>query len=317
MAYRIKDGELVSYAIKRISLDQIDIAIDHLEPGIRNKSRAVHEARVCFKKLRAVLRLIQGELGPDTFSKENREYRDAGRELSAARDTTVIAGTFEELAHTYNKQLEHQKFKSLRKHLRRSRAKIDQRQVSSDVVNKLTLARERVETWPLASDGFSALRVGLQRVYKRGRRCFELARAESTTENLHEWRKQVKYLLYQTNILSAMWPDPLDALGRELNKLSDYLSEIHDLALLKMSALEEGTQLEDASEIERLVALITSRCDQLKMKADSLGARVYAEKPKAFANRLQAYWSAWRPTEAVEPVRAEQMSLVYEATAAT
>jgi CHAD domain-containing protein len=315
MGYRFKENESAPEGIKRISLEQIDTAHERLSLKTRNRDRAVHEARVCFKKIRAVLRLVYGELGRDTFKLENREYRDAGRKLSKARDTAVVASTLEELIRHFNKQLVDPDIKTLRKRLRRSKAEqhIDRKQILQ-VAEALSSARQRVETWPINHDGFSALRAGLQRVYKRGRASFELARVEGTTENLHEWRKQVKYLWYQVCVLNPMWPKPLDALAHELGKLADYLSEDHDLALLTRTAIEQSQALGDPGEVEKLILVIDQRRIQLQTKAAALGARIYAEKPKTFANRMQTYWEAWRPTSAIEPAGDQQMDLAFEAT---
>lgn len=102
MGFRIKDGEEVPDAVTRITIDQIDRARDRLGLKTRNKARAIHEARVCFKKIRAVLRLVYGEIGRDTFKFENGVFRDTARQLSAARDTVVVADTLEELVHHFN-----------------------------------------------------------------------------------------------------------------------------------------------------------------------------------------------------------------------
>ncbi|HWN98908.1 MAG TPA: CHAD domain-containing protein [Blastocatellia bacterium] len=319
MGYRLKEDESVPDGIKRISLDQIDRALGRLSLKTRNKDRAVHEARVCFKKIRAVLRLVYGELGRDIFSLENREYRDAGRPLSRSRDTEVVAGTLEELVHHFNKQLANPDIKTLRKRLRQSRAEqqIDRKQVLPQVAEAVSSARERVETWPVINDGFSALRPGLQRVYKRGRAGFILTSTDRATENLHEWRKQVKYLWYQVCVLNPMWPQPLDVLADELNKLADYLSEDHDLALLSRTAIDQAQALGAPDEVEKLVFLIDQRRIQLQAKATALGARIYAEKPKTFVNRIQLYWEAWRPESATEPVEDPQLELAFEATSAS
>jgi CHAD domain-containing protein len=316
MGYRFKESESVPDGIKRISLEQIDRALDRLSLRTRNKDRAVHEARVCFKKIRAVLRLIYGELGPDVFKLENKEYRDAGRRLSKTRDSTVVAGTLEELVQHFNQQLARSDIKSLLKRLRRS--KVEQygkrKQILPQVAEALSSARQRVETWPIHNDGFKALRPGLQRVYKRGRADLEMARVEPSTENLHEWRKQVKYLWYQVCVLNPMWPKAMDVLAEELNKLADYLSEDHDLAMLSRTAIEQAALLGDAGEVENLILVIDHRRIQLQTKAQSLGGRIYAETPKAFVNRMESYWDAWRPSGVVEPVEDDQMELTFEAS---
>ena len=317
MGYRFRENEPVSDAIKRLSVEQIDRAIERLSIKTRNRDRAVHEARVCFKKIRAVLRLTYGELGRHIFRLENREYRDAGRQLSKTRDTAVVAVTLEDLVSDFNKELAHSDIKALRKRLRRSKAEQHKyrKQTLSEVAQGLSSARERVETWPINNDAFSALRPGLRRVYKRGRSGFELARVERTTKNLHEWRKEVKYLWYQVCVLNPMWPKPLDILAHELSKLADYLSEDHDLSMLTRTAIEQAPALGgDPAEVEKLILLIDHRRVLLQTKATALGARIYAEKPNAFVNRIQSYWEAWRPKADIDYVDAQQMDLKYERT---
>lgn len=314
MGYRFKENESVPDGIRRIAIEQIDGALDRLSLKTRNKDRAVHDARVSFKKIRAVLRLVRGELGGETFKRENLEYRDAGRRLSLARDTAVVFSTLEELVHHFNEQLSDPDIKTLRKRLHHAKTnqRID-RDVLSEVAEDISSARERVEGWPIDNDGFAALRIGLKHVYKKGREGFALARVERTTENLHEWRKQVKYLLYQVSILNPMWPKTMDVLAHELNKLSGYLSEDHDLAMLSRTAIDQAHTLSAPDEIEKLIMLIGERRIQLQTKAVALGARIYVEKPKKFVNRMQSYWEVWRPDSAIEP-KDRQMDLAFEAT---
>jgi CHAD domain-containing protein len=315
MGYRLKEAEPAPDGIKRITLDQIDRAVERLSLKTRNRDRAIHEARVCFKKIRAVLRLAQRELGRELFSVENREYRDLGRRLATARDTAVVTATLEELVRHYTNQGGEPDFKVLRKRLRRSRVehRIDIKKIVPPVVEELSVARRRVASWPLNTDGFPALQKGIQRVYKRGRNSLAIVGVERTTENMHEWRKQVKYLWYQITVLNPIWPKPLGVLAHELSRLADFLSEDHDLALLGKTAIEQGETLANPEEVERLILLIGQRRSLLQTKAMNLGARVYAEKPSAFARRLEAYWEAWRPLGEKQLEETRQMNLSYEA----
>jgi len=262
------------------------------------------------------LRLIYGEIGPDIYRQENRAYRDAGRQLSAARDTAVVADTLEELVNQCNKYLYEPGIKVLRKRLRRLRADQlgDGTQILPQLAEDLRLARQRVEEWPLNNDRFIALGFGLKRVYKRGRRYYGITRAEGTVENFHEWRKQVKYLWYQMSVLNPVWPKPLGTLANELGKLADYLSEDHDLAVLRERAIYQSQMLIDTSEIDKLVVLINHRRLQLQNRAASLGSRVFAEGPKTFVSRIEAYWLAWRPNEIPESPEVEQLTLAAYAS---
>jgi hypothetical protein len=170
-----------------------------------------------------------------------------------------------------------------------------------EVAEVLQSARHRVETWQIESVNFAALGAGLGRVYKLGLGSFEAAQRDPSTERFHQWRKQVKYLLYAIGILNPLWPKMLEVLTRELNRLSDYLSEDHDLALLKERALEQARSLGDVRDIENLVRLIDNRRLRLQTRAIGLGGRVYSEKPSAFVERFEAYWEVWHSTRTSEP----------------
>ena len=169
----------------------------------------------------------------------------------------------------------------------------------------------------IRSRRLEALRPGVQRIYKRGLASFAIVSSEPSTDRLHEWRKQVKYLWYQICVLKPVWPDMLDVVGSELNKLADHLSADHDLALLKRAALEHVQDPDDVARIEPLIQLIDGRRAQLQEKASALGARLYAEKPKVFVRRFQTYWEQWQPARVRESDEASQTAkLLYRQNSA-
>src|SRR5262245_53924237 len=92
MAYRLKLSESLTRGVRRIALDQLDLA----EQRLKDKSdpvAAVHEARKSLKRTRALLRLIRPALGESVYRRENGQLRDAGRLLSASRDRDVMRET--------------------------------------------------------------------------------------------------------------------------------------------------------------------------------------------------------------------------------
>jgi len=318
MAYRLRDSEPLPDGIRRIVLEQIDRALERLKPKTRNKDRAIHEGRVCFKKVRSVLRLVSCEIGADLFRLENAEYRDMGRKLSVVRDTAVVAETLETLLQHSSRNFAGADLKSLRKRLGLSRVEqhVDRNEVLVQVADVLHSARNRVESWPLEGNNFSVLGTGLRRVYKQGLESFEAVRRSPSSEGFHQWRKQVKYLLYEINVLNPLWPKMLDVLARELSRLSDYLSEDHDLALLRERALEQSKALGDVTEIEGLVRLIDNRRARLEARATALGGRLYSEKPNAFRERFQSYWDVWHSTKTIDQVEAPPTNTAsYQASA--
>jgi hypothetical protein len=88
--FRIRKNEPIPEGIKRIVAGQIDKGIERLGSAELDDDEAIHDARVCSKKIRAVLRLVRGELGRKVYKRENACFRDAARRLSHVRDTAAL-----------------------------------------------------------------------------------------------------------------------------------------------------------------------------------------------------------------------------------
>jgi CHAD domain-containing protein len=272
-AFRLKQDEAIPDGVRRIALGRIDHAIDALAEA---SQEGVHDARKDMKKLRALLRLVRGEVGDKVFRREADTFRDAARELSGVRDADVMLATLAELEERYDAEVGPVR-QALEAH-RILTAGGGRMQAAETAVAILTEARGRVDDWPLERDGFEALEEGLERTYRRGRRDWRAALKEPSTENLHEWRKRVKDLWYHCSILQETWKPVMTALADEAHELSDRLGDDHDLAVL----LEFGA--------ESLEPLITTRRAELQEEAFAYGSRLYADKPKAFVRRIE-HWS--------------------------
>jgi CHAD domain-containing protein len=304
MSYRLKKSKRVADDVRRIVLEQVDKALERMAIKNGNKDDAVHDARVCFKKIRAVLRLIRNQLD-DTFQEENVFYRDLGRKLSSVRNDAAMLEAFAKLKERYVDQLAPGALSAQRRPFAVSNARKDQEKARAlhEVERSVRAARRRVRNWPLGRDGFADLAPGLRHIYKQGRKRFAIATADPTVENLHAWRKRVKDLWYQIRLLKKTWPAELGELADELEKLGDYLSDDHDLALLRQGVAKHAKEEKrNGPEVETFLALIDERRSELQMVATLLGERIYAEKPAAFVGRLQTYWHTWRAESKSKPV---------------
>jgi CHAD domain-containing protein len=285
-AYRLKEGEPLPEAIARVARGRIDHAIDELRGKTDSTPvQAVHEARKDMKKVRALLRLARGELGAQTYAHENACFRDAARELAGQRDADVMLETLDRL--TY---LPAGHAWELRKRIQADRERNggdgDRTAAARSAVAIMKEARGRVRDWPLERDSFDALAKGLEKTYRRGRREFEAAMDEPTVVSLHEWRKRVKHLWYHHTLMRSLWPTVMEASGDEAHALSDRLGDDHDLAVLAAWVEENG----DAGP--EFYEAVDRRRGELQGEAFALGARVYAEKPKAFTKRMKGLWAA-------------------------
>jgi hypothetical protein len=88
----------------------------------------------------------------------------------------------------------------------------------------------------------------------------------------------------------------------ELKTLGKYLSEDHDLALLRDEVSDLLDDAEGRTDVEALIALIDQRRNELQLNAKTLATRIYAEKPKTFVARTKIYWQAWRSEVKNDPI---------------
>jgi CHAD domain-containing protein len=297
-AFRLKEGEPVPDGIRRIAYGRIDDALDELNGKTDSgPEESVHEARKDMKKLRALLRLVRDEIGEKTFRRESDAFRDAARELAGLRDADVMLATLGDLEKRHPEEFPAGAAGGLRQALEahRLRTAAGARGPASEAaIEMLKQARKRVSDWQLEHDGFDALEDGLRRTYRRGRRDWRTAHKEPSSEHLHEWRKRVKDLWYHTSLLQETWKPVMKALADEAHELSDRLGDDHDLAVLLAWAGEHA----DGAELEAAVA---RRREELQADAFSYGARLYADKPGVFAERMERWWEASARAARAEP----------------
>lgn len=295
--FELDEDELLSDGLRRLSLEEFDRAIGGLLAG-SDIDLAVHEARKSMKRLRAVLRMIRDELGEQKYRRENEQLRDTARLIGSVRDSAVLITTVATIRTRFAAQLRRSAFETLEGNLDRRHTEARARLVEDPVllrrvVYALRSARARYRVWPAetASHSFDTMRGGLRRTYRRGRKEMRIAASEPTAHNFHWWRKRVKYLRHQVELLRPMFPEVLDGYIVALDQLGDLLGEEHDLAELVALVAEQPELCADEAEVTLITALAEHRRSELQAEALAVGRKVYAESPKAFTNRLEAYWS--------------------------
>ena len=286
-----------------MAAEQLDKAVAHLGCEDGKRDEHIHEARKATKRLRALVRLVRRNLGDEVYALENQCYRDAGQRLSGLRDATVLVETLDRLVESLGKNVPQSRFARVRVWLVERRDRAYSQADSSDlvvpqVVSDLAQARERLEHWQLQHQGWEGIRVGLQRIYARGRRDFAAAYALPSDEAFHDWRKQVKYLWYHTQILENIWPPVMQALAEELDQLGELLGQDHDLAVLHTAVRTEFPRAGAAATLMALERRINEVRSRMQAQARLLAERIYLERPREFSRRLGGYWRVWQAEQA-------------------
>lgn len=291
----LRSEEPIYGSIKRIARELNASSVEALKSAVGNEHEVIHNVRKNLKQMRGLLRLVRDELGDEVYNLENMHYRDVGREISEIRDATSVIGALEKLKELYKDELMHVHYISLKEQLVKKRDIMEEellynQKVLEQVESKLRRGEERIEKWFIADKKFETIKPGLRKVYAQGYDLMQNVPHHPVTAQLHEWRKQVKYLMYHIRMLMPVWPEVLITLEAEINRLTDYLGDDHDLALLE----EKITASELGDEGNVLFNTMTgTRRKELQHRAFVLGNKIYAVNPYDYVNQFEAFWQSW------------------------
>jgi CHAD domain-containing protein len=264
-------GEPVGRGLRRMALAQVDLALEllgaehehqHVRDGTKPPrapdERAVHDTRKAIKRLRALLALLEDELGQRAYAREDDTLRDVAQRLSGARDAAVMLATLDGLLERHPRKLARRggarklRARLQAEHRRAEQLALNDPLVRAEVLGELHALRYRVAAWTLPErPGMQLVEPSFQRIYRQGRtrraRAVRAKRAKRTLA-MHRWRKRVKDLRYAAEMLDRRdSPDrregsrgassrgrtatPVRKLARRADGLGELLGEEHDLAV--------------------------------------------------------------------------------------
>jgi CHAD domain-containing protein len=292
MAYRLKLREPVPEGVRRIGLEQIEIAETRLASN-HDVPTAIHDARRCMKRLRALLHVVRPGLGAAAYRREAKEFAAIGKALSRARDRHVMQQTLAKLEGPG--ALPKPAAAALRKLLAPGRSR-DAKGANSDgraaALARLERARKLLAGKDLEHLTLDHLLDGLQSTYRKSRKAMRKAYAEPSDEAFHAWRKAAQRHWRHMLLLSQGWPEALLARAGEAKELSRLLGEDHDYAVLLAFAAKHGKSELGREHLASLAALCRSRQDELRARAKPRGERLFAEGEESFRQRVALYWSS-------------------------
>jgi CHAD domain-containing protein len=298
MAFELKVNERVSDGITRNVKNQIEKALRYLGAKVEASGEtapekdAIGEVRKCFKRVRAALRLVREELGDDLYHEENWFFRDAARPLTQVRDAVVLVETADRLRQQLVRTIGPGAFTKIRGVLIANRQEVrrlvlDEGSAFTAVADTATRALARLSDWKLQRDGWAAVETGLRRVYRQGHRALARAAESPSVVNLHEWRKQTKYLWHQLQLLEATWTDAEKDFVDRAHQLARFLGEDHDLAVLRETLAADPLAYGGHHILKGVFSVIDHHRQEVERQAFALGEEIYKDSPGIFTGRIK------------------------------
>ena len=274
--------ENLDAGLTRIARQTIDRAILHLTDSTMDTAARVHETRKRFKEIRAVLRL--GRFGLDgDFAALNVAFRDAARQLASTREADALVAMARSLRRATRDPLERRALTRVARILVAGQTPADPPEVP------------QLPAVSFAAHDTQWLERGLRRTYRDGRRAFRESRAAPNAAAIHEWRKRVKDLWYETQIVAPAWPEVMDARAGMLHDLSRLLGDHHDVWALNAHVAENRRRFGKLT-VRRIAVIAARRIAEIESVIFEKGAFAYAESPRSWSESIVAYWRAWTET---------------------
>ena len=288
MAYRFIPADTsVEHAVRRIAAAQLDRATAALSGPAADAPATVHDVRKTVKKLRGLVRLARP--GFKDYERENATLRGVGQSLTQLRDSDVMRQTLADLADGADA------FPAMAAALDAHSATLRDPAATARAIavarDALAEVAARVPHWRIRGHGFATPARALARSHAAARAAMARLSETSADEDLHEWRKRAKDVLYQMQLIEPLWPATLSVRVREADRLTELLGQANDIAVLMQRAAATALPADEAMHLSTRAG---QRQSQLLGKALPLGRRLFAGEPKPMAALWTELWDIWR-----------------------
>ncbi len=245
---------------------------------------SVHEYRKALRRARAVVSLLRPSLGKPASSGLARHLRGAFAVTGAFRDADILLATLRGLPQEPEDELA--------RHAIEVTLELEQRRTRVETSEALQSGLQPLAALPAALEvtldpEFSAndLERGLARSRRRERQALGRARESGSDEDLHEWRKRVKELRYQTELLASTGSRELKKREKALGQLAQELGEVTDRILLIREIerrQKEGTIPPARALVDGIRKLTADRSGRMLER----GADLFEHDPRVFARQV-------------------------------
>jgi CHAD domain-containing protein len=316
MAFRLKLQEDLSEGVRRVALEQVEIAEQKLA-AVDGAPTAIHDVRRCLKRLRALTRLLRPALAETVYAREARRLAGIGRALSDERDQQVMRETVAKLEARFGPLPSGAaaQVRKLQSNGARAKGRITAER-RREALTQLARVRKFFNVEP-KSLSFDAVAEGLEHTYRKGRKAFRHAYRNPNDETMHALRKAVQLHWRHMLLLSRAWTEAMSARAHEARELSRLLGDDHDLAVLVAHLhASSGPSKNSAQGSEALTGLCTSWQSEIRARAQPHCERLFVDRAGDLRDRIETYWHAARRLRVLDDEQEHEQEQAAEAPAA-
>lgn len=303
MAFRVKNGEGLGHALRRIVRGELKRASNCLE---QHSSVRVHQARKSLKKVRAILALVGDDVDAD--EKAVRRLKKVGRWLSAIRDAEVMIESERRLAAAARDTERAFAWRGLHSRLvsdrRRALSEANRDRVHERARRALKKIRRRAKRWHWDDVKASTFAAGVRKADEKSRAAMTAAARTKAGGDFHTWRKRSKILWYAERLLEERAP----VLGERIadrDQLDTLLGEAHNLVALRQSAAARSRIPRDVPA--DVLEDIEQERQRLETEALQLGEKLVRATPSQLAKEVRL--ALKKPERLALPRRGDDVAL--------
>jgi CHAD domain-containing protein len=276
-------------ALADLLRDIIASARKPLETPDITDSVAIHDLRKAFKRWRAALRLIAPVIGEEAEAMRIAA-RDLAREMASARDGQAALEALSDLGDNIP-GISPRSRGTIEGRLTLLGANAEAASLTPEFKLRIAALLDQgaaaIQRWPVAQFDCDQATRQLTATYRRVRDSEPKDWATAAPEALHRMRQRIVEHRYQMELVESVWPKLIKVWISESQRLRDRLGAHQDLHVL---ARLTGPHQPLAHWRSRLAAPIAHRQAAHAAAAQRLAGRLFAEKPRAFRDRLAALW---------------------------
>lgn len=280
--------------LKRVLLEQLNLMLILSESFSDNPDYATHEIRKTTKRIRAVYRLFRNALGDETYICEKELFGSLSNLLAEQRVSAVHLEILEGIARDEKNPVGEKLMNEMisahqQSHLQLTKQLTDNHEMVLSIKQIINRESEKLGRAPMIVCHYHDIVEGLKGTYSSGKKCLDVVTVQPGTENYHNLRKKVKLIWNQLILLRPLWPAIITPMIRQMDLLAEKLGTDHDLAELENLFVSGKAGNYSEASLLKLTAYITKRRKSGQKAILNSALKLYAEKPAAFADRMESY----------------------------